>query len=73
MVIGLQRVFEINVADDRWMIQLGKISLRAEKIVLKNFTATPANMPYIKTILTQNNLYISSWEEDLILERCRRD
>lgn len=70
MVIGLQRVFEINFADDTWMIQLGKLGLRAEKIVVKNFTPTSVSVPYLKTILTQNNLYISSWEDDLIIERC---
>ncbi len=70
MVIGLQRVFEINFAENTWMIELGKLSLRAEKIIVKNFTATSVSMPYVKTILTQNNLYISSWDDDLVIERC---
>ncbi|MBA4150474.1 MAG: hypothetical protein H0X66_20375 [Verrucomicrobia bacterium] len=70
MVIGIQQIFEINFTDETWMIQLGKLSLRAEKIVLKNFAATSVSMPYVKAILTQNNLYISSWEDDLVIERC---
>lgn len=69
MAESINRIFEINFKDDTWMIQLGKVSRNAEKIVLRNFSPDSASLPFIRRISAEHNLYISSWEEDLVLER----
>ncbi|MFN7137872.1 MAG: hypothetical protein ACK4UN_00880 [Limisphaerales bacterium] len=69
MVTVLNRIFEINFQDDTWMIQLGKMSKNAECIILRNFAPNAASLPFIKAISSQNQLYISSWEDDLVLRR----
>lgn len=64
-----QEIQEIDYLDKHWMIQLAKQSRSAEKLVIKNFRPTSTSISFVKAISADNHLFISSWDDDLVLER----
>ncbi len=61
--------FEINFVDRGWMIQLGKMSRYANRIVLKNFEHSVASRSFVMSISAETRLEVTSWDGDLVMER----
>lgn len=64
-----KRTFEINFVDRGWMIELGRVSRRANEIVLRNFNPTAVDASFINRIISESNLEVVSSGEELVLKR----
>ena len=69
MNTALAQNCEVNFQSRYWMIELAKASRRAEKVIVRNFRPTSQNIGFVKAISNENHFFISSWDEDLVMER----
>jgi hypothetical protein len=60
---------EISFYSRNWMIDLGRLSRRAKKIIVRNFRPTSQSISFIKTLSNEKKLLVKSCDNDLVLER----
>ena len=66
---ALMKPDEVNCAEANWMIQVGKLTNRLDRVVIKNFDGTPISLGFIKTLTSQNSFVAYYDDCDLVLER----
>ncbi len=59
----------IRYLDKNWMIQLARASRTADKVIVKKCKATSMTMSFVRTVANDNGLGITTWDEDLVLEK----
>jgi hypothetical protein len=62
-------VCEISYSDKNWMIKLGKLSRRAHRVIVKDFAPNCSSIGFVKAISCDNDLFVRSQGDDLVLEK----
>ena len=55
--------------DENWMIRLARVSREANRIIIQEFQATTLNLGFVRSVALENGFRISSWDEDLVMEK----
>ena len=56
-----------------WMIELAQRVRGAERVIVTKFKPTSVNVGFVKSVCQDNQLFIRSWNDDLILEKLAFD